>query len=179
MFQAVSKHGWNLEHASPDLRKDPIIVLAAVQNNGWAFQWADDSLKYDKYALLPRDKCALLSHTTTHTCKHAFPHTRPPARARVWVRAGSRKGVQTRTPERMLALSPAVARTAFGFACRTVRRDRRDFVLKAMGKDCSCLHHAPELLKQDKPFILRAVSGARPLAYRGEGEQITVPIRPE
>jgi hypothetical protein len=48
VFQAVSKHGWNLEHASPDLRKDPVIVLAAVQNNGWAFQWADDVLKYDK-----------------------------------------------------------------------------------------------------------------------------------
>ena len=36
---------------------------------------------------------------------------------------------------------------------------RRDFVLKAMGKDCSCLHHAPDQLKQDKLFILRAVSG--------------------
>lgn len=48
VMAAVQQNGAALEYADPELRKDPAIVMAAVQSNGLALQSADPELKKDR-----------------------------------------------------------------------------------------------------------------------------------
>jgi hypothetical protein len=43
----VSVYGSQLEHASDSLRADKEVVLAAVENDSWALEYADKSLQKD------------------------------------------------------------------------------------------------------------------------------------
>ena len=49
---AVAQNGWALEYADESLKKDREFVLAAVAKRGWALRFADDSLKKDREVVL-------------------------------------------------------------------------------------------------------------------------------
>lgn len=45
MLAAVRKHGSQLQFVSDELRNDREVVLAAVMQDAWAFEYASDELK--------------------------------------------------------------------------------------------------------------------------------------
>jgi hypothetical protein len=52
VLAAVNQCGWALEHASAELRNDKEVVLAAVNQNGWALRYASQELQNDKEVVL-------------------------------------------------------------------------------------------------------------------------------
>eukprot|EP00971_Amphidinium_carterae_P109745 2174031-Amphidinium_carterae.1 len=52
VLAAVQKNGYALQYATEALRDDREVVLAAVQENGWALQYATETLKSDSEVVL-------------------------------------------------------------------------------------------------------------------------------
>ena len=48
----MTLHGWRLEHASAHLRRDRVVVLAAVANFGASLEFAPEELRKDREIVL-------------------------------------------------------------------------------------------------------------------------------
>ena len=58
VLAAVQQDGWALKFASSELQQDREVVLAAVQQSGWLLQFASSKLQQD------RDYLLLFTYTT-------------------------------------------------------------------------------------------------------------------
>ena len=124
VLAAVKQNGWALEDADESLQKDREIVMAAVKQDGSALEYADESLQKDKEIVLAAVK-----------------------------NDGG----------------------ALSYADESFRKDK-EIVMAAVNQDAEALDYADESLKKDKDIIqltLKQNDSEESLSYTLVGEELT------
>ena len=130
VMAAVQQDGYALEYASDDLKNDKDVVMAAVQQNGFALHYASDALNNDREVVMAAVQENGLS--LVHACDAL---------------KNDREVVMTAVEQDGEALQ---------FASDALKNDR-EVVMAAVQQGWWALEYASDDLKSDKEFIMTTV----------------------
>ncbi len=138
VLAAVQQNGWALQFADESLKKDRAIVLAAVKQYSWALRYADETLQKDREIVLAAVKqigdTLQLAHETLKKDRE------------IVLAAVKQNGV------------------ALQYADESFKKDR-EVVSAAIQQDGRALRYVDENLKKDRKIVLMAVK-QNPLAIQ-------------
>ncbi len=130
VLAAVQQNGWALQYAHESLQKDREIVLTAVQQTAWVLQFAHASLQEDRQIVLAAVK------------------------QNGWAVQYANESLQK---DREIFLAAVKQYSwALQFADENLKKDR-EIVLAAIQQDGRSLRYADESLKKDRDIVLAAV----------------------
>jgi Domain of unknown function (DUF4116) len=121
VMAAVTQDGYALEYADESFKKDKDVVMAAVTQNGYALKYADESFKKDKDVVMA---AVTYDHSTLQ------------------------------------------------YADRSLKRDK-EFVMAAVTQNGYALEYADESLTKDKDVVIAAVTQDGRALFRGADESLT------
>ena len=142
VLAAVQQNGKALEYASAELKSDKEVVLAAVQQNGHALEYASAELKNDKEFVL--------AAVQQYGCSFCYA------------------SVELKSDKEFVLAAVQQNVNALEYASEELKNDK-EFVLAAVQQAGSSLYYASEELKSDKEVVLAAVQqNGHALEYASE-----------
>jgi len=155
VLAAVKEDGWALEHADESLQKDKEIVMAAVKQDGYALDFADESLQKDKEIVMVAVKqfSAALDFADESLKKDKEI-------VMVVVKQdGSNLDYADESLKKNREIVLAAVKQdgeALQYADESLKKNR-EIVLAAVKQDGSAIMHADESLQKDREFLLAVV----------------------
>jgi hypothetical protein len=144
----VTRDGEELRNLSGEFRNDKDVVMAAIDENIAAFQYAPDALRDDKDVVMRAVRFQLLNDTFTSRKEVTRMHHRIPARIHMEYISDRLKGDKD-------VMMQAVRINGVYLRHATIRDD--ELVIEAIKTYGGALEFASDRLKNDKAVVLAAV----------------------
>ena len=155
VLHAVEQDGFALQFACKELQSDKEVVIKAVRQHGYALRFACDTLKGDREVVMQAIKqrpssLTVASKTLRNDKEVVMEAVRQDGSALEYASKTLRKDKEV--------VLEAVRQdgSALEYADKTLRSDK-EFVTKAVRQDGSALEYASKTLRKDKEVVLEAV----------------------
>ena len=173
VLAAVQNNGGALEYASDELKADKEIVLAAVQNNGGALEYANDELKADKEIIL----AAIQSFgPAIKFASNELKADQVIILAALQNNGGALESANDdlQSDKEIVLAAVKDQGGALEYASEKLRDDK-EIVLAAVKDKGGALEYASEKLRDNKEIVLAAVQNNRyALKYASEELQVEI-----
>ena len=173
VLAAVQKNGSALEYASDEFKADKEIVLAAVQNNGYALRYASDELKADQeivLAAVQNDGSPLKYASDELKADKEFVLAAVQTNGYALEYASD----EFKADQEIVLTAVQTNGSVLEYASDELKADK-EIVLAAVQNNEYAVEYASDELKADKEIVLAAMQNdGSPLEYASEKLQVEI-----